>query len=129
MPIRKTARRGAAWLPYMSKQDPRGLPLLESVLDGQDDELSDRVRTTLGKPQTLHRRVETPTAKVNEEARELAAKSLEKGFLKDALRYLRIVYETDPMTSTPYSSWLDQQHAEAGCRGGEVVSDGEAQSG
>lgn len=81
----------------LNKQDPKAMPLLESVLDGEDDELSDKVRTTLGIPQTLRRRVETPTAKVNEEARELASKSLEKGYLKDALRYLRIVYETDPI--------------------------------
>ncbi|HEY3738822.1 MAG TPA: tetratricopeptide repeat protein [Bryobacteraceae bacterium] len=82
---------------YLVKQDPKALPLLNSVLDGPDDELSDKVRTTLRVPQTLHRRAETPTAKVNEEARVLASKSLEKGYLKDALRYLRIVYETDPI--------------------------------
>ena len=74
------------------KRDPKALPLLEGVLNsGPDDELSDKVRTTLRLPQTLHRRAEIPTAKVNEEARELAAKSLAKGYLKDALRYLRIV--------------------------------------
>jgi tetratricopeptide (TPR) repeat protein len=82
---------------YLVKQDPKAMPLLEGVLQGQDDELSDRVRTTLRVPQTLRRRAETPTAKVNEEAKDLAAKSLEKGYLKDALRYLRIVYETDPI--------------------------------
>ena len=81
----------------LTRQDPKAMPLLESVLDGPDDELSDKVRTTLRIPQTLRRRAETPTAKVNEEARELASKSLEKGYLKDALRYLRIVYETDPI--------------------------------
>ena len=79
------------------KEDPKAMPLLESVLDGPDDELSDKVRTTLRIPQTLRRRAETPTAKVNEEARELASKSLEKGYLKDAVRYLRIVHETDPI--------------------------------
>jgi tetratricopeptide (TPR) repeat protein len=82
---------------YLAKQDPKAMPLLESVLAGPDDELSDRVRTTLQKPQTLHRRAETPAAKVNAEARELAAKSLEKGYLKDAVRYLEVVYETDPI--------------------------------
>ena len=81
----------------LDRQDPHAMVLLESVLDGPDDELSDKVRTTLRIPQTLRRRAETPTAKVNEEARDLAAKSLEKGYLKDALRYLRIVYETDPI--------------------------------
>ena len=81
----------------LMNKDPAAMALLESVLDGPDDELSDKVRTTLGIPQTLRRRAETPTAKVNEEARELASKSLEKGYLKDALRYLKIVYETDPI--------------------------------
>ena len=92
-------RLSAAQLGFLLlvKQDPKAMALLESVLDGPDDELSDKVRTTLRIPQTLRRRAETPTAKVNEEARELAAKSLEKGFLKDAMRYLRVVYETDPI--------------------------------
>ena len=92
-------RLSAAQLGFLllEKQDPKAKPLLEGVLDGPDDELSDRVRTTLRIPQTLRRRAETPTAKVNEEARELAAKSLEKGYLQDARRYLRIVYETDPI--------------------------------
>ena len=92
-------RLAAAQLGFLLlvKKDPKAMPLLETVLDGQDDELSDKVRTTLRIPQTLRRRAETPTAKVNEEARELAAKSIEKGYLKDALRYLRIVYETDPI--------------------------------
>lgn len=83
---------------YLSRQDPKAAALLEEVLkQGPDDELSDRVRTALRLPQTLRRRAETPAAKVNEEARELAAKSLEKGYLKDAVRYLRVVHETDPI--------------------------------
>jgi len=92
-------RLAAAQLGFLLlvKRAPEAMPLLEGVLKGVDDELSDKVRTTLRLPQTLQRRAETPTAKVNEEARELAAKSLEKGYLKDALRYLRIVYETDPI--------------------------------
>ena len=92
-------RLAAAQLGFLLlvKQDPHAMPLLEGVLEGQDDELSDKVRTTLRIPQTLRRRVETPTAKVNEEARELAARSLAKGYLQDARRYLQIVYETDPI--------------------------------
>jgi tetratricopeptide (TPR) repeat protein len=72
-------------------------PLLDTVLEQEDDELADRVRTTLQIPQTLKRREETPEAKVNNEARQLAKKSLDAGFLKDAARYLEVAHETDPI--------------------------------
>jgi tetratricopeptide (TPR) repeat protein len=73
-------------------------PLLDRVMSqGEDDELADRVRKTLGLPQTLQRRPETPEAKVNTEARQLAKKSLDAGYLQDAIRYLKVAHETDPI--------------------------------
>lgn len=71
-------------------------PLLDKVLQ-EDDELADRVRSTLQMPQTLKRREETPQAKVNNEARDLAKKSLDAGYLRDAVRYLEVAHETDPI--------------------------------
>ena len=73
------------------------MPLLEHVLQGNDDELADRVRTALKLPQTLRRRPDTPSSQVSEEAKQLAGKSLEKGYLKDALKYLQVANEADPM--------------------------------
>lgn len=72
-------------------------PLLEEVLKGPDDVLSDRVRAALNMPQTLRRQPETPQSKVSVEAKTLAQKSLEKGYLKDALKYLTIAHESDPV--------------------------------
>ena len=72
-------------------------PILEGVIQTGDDELSDRVRTALNLPQTLQRRPDTPAAKVNSEAKQLADKSLKAGYLKDAVRYLRVAHETDPV--------------------------------
>jgi tetratricopeptide (TPR) repeat protein len=73
------------------------MPLLNKVLAGPDDELADRVRTALHLPKVLHRRPETPRADVSNEAKNLAEKSLEKGYLKDALKYLRVAHENDPV--------------------------------
>jgi hypothetical protein len=48
-------------------------------------------------PQVLRRRPEEPRAAVSSQARQLAEKSLEKGYLKDALKYLEIANENDPL--------------------------------
>lgn len=73
------------------------MPLLQKVLAGSDDELADRVRVALHLPQMLRRRPEEPRAAVSNQARQLAEKSLEKGYLKDALKYLEIANENDPV--------------------------------
>lgn len=72
------------------------MPLLKRVLEGNDDELADRVRRALGLPQTLRRRPETPRRTVSLEAKTLAERSYQAGYLKDALKYLQIAHETDP---------------------------------
>jgi Tfp pilus assembly protein PilF len=46
---------------------------------------------------TLSLRPEQPRAGVSNEAKQLAEKSLEKGYLQDALKYLRVAHENDPV--------------------------------
>lgn len=71
-------------------------PLLDAVLKGGDEELADRVRVALKLPQTLHRREASPQQR-SDEAKALAEKSLKAGYLKDALKYLTIAHENDPV--------------------------------
>ena len=71
------------------------LPLLQRVLASTDHELAERVRTAMKTPQNLQRRADEPKAG-NDQARLLGEKSLEKGFLQDALKYFRIAHENDP---------------------------------
>jgi tetratricopeptide (TPR) repeat protein len=82
----------------LNRHDAQGAqPLLEQVLKGDDDELADRVRTALKMPQLLRRASETPRNRVSREARTLAEKSLQAGYLKDAVKYLNIAHESDPV--------------------------------
>ena len=81
----------------LNRRDYDGaMPLLERVLESGDAELQDRVRAALSLPQQLARGPETPRAEVAVEAKEFATKSLEKGYLKDAMKYLAIAHDTDP---------------------------------
>jgi len=72
------------------------MALLNRVLESGDEELAERVRSALRLPETLRGRAAAP-ATVPNQAKELAFKSLEKGYLKDALRYLTIAHENDPV--------------------------------
>jgi Tfp pilus assembly protein PilF len=71
-------------------------PLLDQVLKGNDEELADRVRVALKQPQTLNRK-ETSAQRTSEQAKALAEKSMQAGYLKDALKYLTIAHENDPV--------------------------------
>jgi Flp pilus assembly protein TadD len=71
-------------------------PLLEQVLKSSDDELTDRVRAALKLPQTMRHRG-TTAQRTSEEAKTMAEKSLKAGYLKDALKYLAIAHENDPV--------------------------------
>ena len=71
-------------------------PLLEQALKGNDEDLADRVRVALKLPQTLRRRG-TTAQRTSEEAKSMAEKSLNAGYLKDALKYLTIAHENDPV--------------------------------
>ncbi len=82
----------------LGRHDKEGAQaLLDQVLKEDDGDLSDRVRTALGMPRALRRASETPRNRVSIEARTLAEKSLTAGYLKDALKYLRIAQESDPV--------------------------------
>jgi Tfp pilus assembly protein PilF len=72
-------------------------PLLDQVLKGNDEELADRVRVALKIPQNLKHRADTPHDQVVSEARTLAEKSLNAGYMKDALKYLTVAHEADPV--------------------------------
>ena len=48
-------------------------------------------------PKALRKRPETPRSQTSNEAKTLAEKSLEAGYLKDAVKYLRIAHENDPV--------------------------------
>ena len=71
-------------------------PLLDQVLKGDDQELADRVRVALKLPQTLERR-ESSSQQTSDEAKALAEKSMKAGYLKDAVKYLTIAHENDPI--------------------------------
>jgi Tfp pilus assembly protein PilF len=71
------------------------LPLLQRVLASGDLDLAERVRLAMKTPQNLQRRAED-SKPGNDQARLLGEKSLEKGYLQDALKYFRIAHENDP---------------------------------
>ena len=76
-------------------------PLLDKVLatGGVDEALLDRVRSALQMPRALRRRDEEQQQQkdAKDEARLLAVKSYKAGYMNDALKYLTIVHETDPL--------------------------------
>jgi Tfp pilus assembly protein PilF len=72
------------------------LPLLQRVLSSGDLALAERVRIAMKTPQNLQRSVEQPRPAGSNQARLLGEKSLEKGYLQDALKYFRIAHEDDP---------------------------------
>ena len=70
----------------------RAMPLLTRVLEGQDEQLANRVRTALNLPRKLTA-AETP---VEADARVMYERSYRAGYLKDALKYLMVAHEADP---------------------------------
>jgi Tfp pilus assembly protein PilF len=86
---------------YLARNDrASAMPLLERVLQGNDLELANRVRAVLQMPQELsigpHATV-MPPEKAAVEAKVMADRSIKAGYLKDALKYLRIAHESDPL--------------------------------
>lgn len=76
----------------MQRGDDAGaMVLLNQVLAGDDAQLASRVRAALRLPPTLGPR----PADSGENTRELGIRSLEKGYLKDALKYLNAAHEND----------------------------------
>jgi tetratricopeptide (TPR) repeat protein len=82
----------------MARGDGAGaMPLLNRVLQSGNEELADRVRGAFSLPPALRGRAEDSRPVVSDRAKDLAFKSLDKGYLQDALRYLTIAHENDPV--------------------------------
>lgn len=79
------------------KETGAALPLLERALQTGNDELQDRVRAALNIPQELKKRSDVPRAQTSLQAIDMARRSLAAGYLRDAVRYLRIAHENDPL--------------------------------
>ncbi|MBK9171146.1 MAG: tetratricopeptide repeat protein [Bryobacterales bacterium] len=80
---------------YDRGERAEAMPLLERVLAGKDGVLANRARALLRMPQQLPQRGVEP-APVSASARTMAERSLQAGYLKDALRYLETAHEADP---------------------------------
>jgi Tfp pilus assembly protein PilF len=86
---------------YLARNDrARALPLLERVMNGKDVELANRVRAALQLPQTPDQDSRSRTAtpeKTALDAKLMADRSIKAGYMKDALKYLKIANENDPL--------------------------------
>ncbi len=74
----------------------QAMPLLQRVLEGKDDQLAERVRSALGLSGASLPRAAGPPGEASVEAKIMAEKSLDAGYLKDALKYLEIAHDLDP---------------------------------
>lgn len=79
------------------KDRGNAMPLLERVIESGDAELARRVRAALGMRPVLAPRPEAPRTPATGEARLMAERSFQAGYLKDALKYLRAAHEDDPV--------------------------------
>lgn len=92
-----TAQLG--FLLYGRGAKTEAMPLLQRVMDANDEDLSNRVRMLLHMPVKL---VASTDAKPTEgqdpvsQAKAMAARSLQAGYMKDALKYLEQAHEADP---------------------------------
>ncbi len=93
-------------LMYLERNDrAAAMPLLERVMKGNDRELANRVRAALqlpqepsGEPHSANRVVGQPgDAAGAVEAKVMAERSMKAGYLKDAVKYLTMAHEADPL--------------------------------
>jgi len=75
------------------EQDPAML-LFERVLAGNDEDLANRVRAVLRRPQLVEAQADLPPSSLD--ARTMAERSIQAGFINDALKYLAIAHDADP---------------------------------
>lgn len=81
---------------YLSRNETaRATPVLQRVLDGDDEDLANRVRLSLHLPLKLKKTTSPQEAAA--EARIMAERSLQAGYLKDALRFLKLAHDADPI--------------------------------
>lgn len=83
---------------YLGRGDrASAMPLLERVLRGNDEELANRVRAVLRLPQKLQRRAPASPRAASLDAKQMAERSIRAGYMKDALKYLQVAHEADPL--------------------------------
>ena len=82
------------FLLYARGQEDAAQPLFDRVLAGDDEDLANRVRAVLRMPQVLHARTDPQPAATG--AKVMAERSMQAGYMKDALKYLQIAQEADP---------------------------------
>jgi tetratricopeptide (TPR) repeat protein len=79
---------------YLTRDEKaRAMPLLERVLKGSDGALANRVRAALKMPLV---EISGQTEAVSSDAKTMAERSLNSGYLNDALVFLRQANEADP---------------------------------
>ena len=83
------------FLLYARGEKDAAQPLFDRVLAGNDEELANRVRAVLRLPQKLHARTDSQ-APPAPDAKVMAERSMQAGYMKDALKYLEIAHESDP---------------------------------
>jgi Flp pilus assembly protein TadD len=84
------------FLLYAHGDTAGAMPLFDRVLAGKDDDLANRVRAVLRVPQVVQPRNEA-TVEPSIDARLMAERSLKAGYMKDALKYLQLAHEADPV--------------------------------
>lgn len=82
------------FLLYARGQRDAAMPFLEHVLAANDQDLSNRVRAVLQMPQIVVA-AQSPESSGNE-AKAMAERSLQAGYMQDALKYLEQAHEIDP---------------------------------
>jgi tetratricopeptide (TPR) repeat protein len=71
------------------------MPLFDRVLAGKDEDLANRVRAVLRLPQVLRSRQDPQPESID--AKLMAERSIKAGYIKDALKYLQVAHEADPV--------------------------------
>jgi len=82
------------FLLYARGERTQAAPLFDRVLAGQDQDLANRVRALLRKPQLLQGGSQRAAGSVD--AKLMAEHSLKAGYLYDAAKYLTMAHEADP---------------------------------
>jgi Tfp pilus assembly protein PilF len=93
-PANVELRRELAYLHLEMSHRAEAVEEFEQILKYAPDDAGavSQLRTLRGRPAG-----ETVTPRANGNAKELGARSLEKGYLQDALKYLQIAHESDPL--------------------------------
>jgi Flp pilus assembly protein TadD len=83
------------FLLYGRGEQAAALPLFERVLAGRDEDLANRVRAVLRMPQVLRARPDPAPTSID--AKLMAERSIKAGYMRDALKYLEMAHEADPV--------------------------------